>query len=511
MNKAAIACSALSIALLSACGSGSGDAPLPENSNTPAAETANADSNSTSENTKISYVETYLRPMRGFEEPLPAVLEERDKFVSTNLALALQRLSESDGNAVHFPVDQIAAYNQLAISAQGETQAQLKAIYDAPNISDDLFHQTHDLWLSRIVSQISKVGARRTESWAQISYKFNSDYLDAQALNYTPALWATDFANFPADASQTISYWVNVQTGVIVPDPDADPDADPYADIDPDNHGDNLTATISAESRIVNGQYLVSAPEWTREIDVENVAQTRFKADNGFVYEVPALRFQGEFKHVSTEQYNAILLPLNNNQQISTMHLLVLMPSSGEFETIKAQVTPSFWNTLLASAEDELMTVTIPEFALTAEINNLAPTLAAQEANADFSPVNHIGHLYNTLFSQIGEMVVSREGLNSSAITMTQLSAKQSEPTTAWADGFAPLTSPGLVNPPAVTPNISVNALDTINNCYDQGAAEATPFMFALVESNSAAVLNIGQFVTPQDNSQTPLHIACGG
>lgn len=481
MSKATLVFGTLGIALLSACGSGGGDTPAP--TNTPPATNTTVEENNTSEQTsKFAFIETYKRPLKSFTVD-PVALDERAKFVTANLSLALQRLSESQGNAIHFPVDQIAAFNQMALGATGETRNQIKAAYQTPAISDDLFHKTHQQWISRIVSQVSQIGGRRSESWAQMNYKFSTDYLNTLALNYAPALWMADFANAPVDNTLAVSNWVDAQSS--------------------DLHGSEMTANISANSRLVSGHSLTASADWSQPVTTKVVAQERFQSESGHVYEVPAVNFQGSFKQVQTSQYQAYLIPVKN-WNISTLGLLVLMPNSGEFNTVKNQVDESFWNNLLSSVQESTASVTLPAFSLHADVDNLAPAIATQHDNADFSLVNLSGHLYNTLFTQKGKLTITEQGLDSRAITLAQLTGKTTEPTDSWADGYAPLTSPSLHTPIPADANTPAETTAP-DACHDTDPAVINPFIFALVESNSSSVLNIGQYVVPHDTNLQPL------
>lgn len=487
MKKVVSVYGALSLFLLSACGSGSGDAPEakePAVENTgPATQTAPIDDGAS----RISYVETYLKPSNINQEGTPPLIEQ-NPFSVSNLTLALEQLSRSDGNTIRFPFDQLAAANQLALGAEGDTLAQLKTTFHTKDVPTNTYHQAHGEWVQQIIEQLGNSGERQSEVWAQVYYKFSTNYFNNQIFNHTNNIWGLDYFYYPSESGNIISDWINTQ-------------------ID-GNHGYDLTRYVDKDTRLVSGQYLGIEASWAPSLNVEAIPQERFMAEDGLVYEVPAMNISGNLKHVTTDQYQAHLLPLDNNTDQSNLALLVLMPNSGEFEAVKTQLNDLFWNQLLQNVVEGDTSVTLPEFTLAEDVKDLAPPLAMDKTNADFSSVNFSGYLYNSLFSQKGEFKLSNAGANSNSATITQLSAKENEPDTVWA-------SDQSIN--AVFLNQSLSPIgghvaifasgDFV--CYDEDPAKINPFMFALVESNSSAILNIGQVVTPTDPTPDALKVPC--
>jgi serine protease inhibitor len=393
-----------------------------------------------------------------------------------------------DENTLSAPFDLQQLLAMVALGADGTT---LEAFTAASgfDLADSATVAGLSLWEQQ-VDGLAGV-ARRRLLWGQHGYRFASDYLQAQAELFGPAMSGLDFQAAFVPATESITATLGDK---------------PY-----------LGDLMGSRTRLVAAQTTRLESGWSADLGVTPVSG-RFGAQDA-QRRVAMVRLDGWFNVAGGENYRAVEVPL----AAAGLSLLMLTPAPGAFDAVRNGLDVTFWNDLRSRLAPAEATVYVPDFVLERDVaddqlpdlgvaltdgapvimaapgtgssftinggdpsqpsvDSTAPTGPADPATAaNFTPVNNAGFLYLEVPRQHVSLRVEPQGLSAATVTAAVHTATEYEPQYLFDGsgggsqyGATLTTGPGSTQPCFYPP-------------------DQRPFLFAVYAGESGTLLYLGQ------------------
>ena len=418
----------------------------------------------------------------------PEILADETKAIAAaNLALAFDLYSAARQNTIGnfgFSVPDIA--ESLAMLAAGAEGGTLPAVLEAARIDllETRLHPamnaaTLDLanrnQSAHLELNASLWGQGVSQDQAQSYYLFESRYLESLEKSHGPALAAEDFTAASGNAQ--------IVTDII----------DPWIAAHTQSEITSLVGgALSERTRLVSASTLSLNGAWRIPPDANPAAEGRFELLDDTQVLAPMLSFTGQFAYAEGDGYRAFELPLAG----SDLALWVLMPDHGRFTEFQSAFNLDQLNTILAAMAPTQKTVHLPKLGIASGLPSgaLAPlnrSNAFTEGQADFSRINGEGYLFLEHLRYGSIVSWAEDGAKADAATVTIHQATHDEPGRVWSGGsfFAQNSWVDYCNP---VPH------------YDPSLALARPFLFAIRDRVTGAILFMGQLTNPGGNPATP-------
>lgn len=206
---------------------------------------------------------------------------------------------------------------------------------------------------------------------------------------------------------------------------------------------------------------------WQTEFDPENTRELPFYPDNGTTVMAETMQRLGTVNYVSNELFSAVELPYGQGNY----NMLVFLPHDNKsVRDIVDQLDKDNWATWLGSFEEtENVDMKIPRLKYEYEIklNDVLTDMGmgiAFGAGADFTGINRAGGIYIGYVKHKTFIEVNEEGTEAAAVTVVAMER---------------LSTGGTQNIPFI-----------VNR----------PFLYAITEKDTGAILFIGTVKNPQTN-----------
>jgi serpin B len=362
-----------------------------------------------------------------------------------------QAIRENDGgNLIYSPYSISLAFSMVYAGARGQTEAEMAQVLHF--LSQDVHHPAFNA-LDQRLAALTRSDDEGEESgrfqlnianavWGQIGLPFEDAYLAILAEQYGAGLRASDFERQPEEARQEINGWIAEQT------------ADRIRDILPPGAIDPLTRLVLA-----NAIYFNAA--WRFPFDADATQDGPFTLLDGSQVTAPLMR-QGaaRIRYAEGMNYQAVAIPYTERG----VEMVVILPQTGEFETVEAALGAEFVQQVRRQAELREVQLTMPrfEFETDLDLKALLTSLGMQNSftpSADFSGIVAIDDLYISDALHRGTITVDEEGTEAAAATV-------------------------IVMEVTGMPETAVVTLDR-------------PFILAIVAEDSGAVLFLGRVMNP--------------
>ena len=388
---------------------------------------------------------------------------------------------DSTGNFAFSVLDVSQSLAMLAAGASGGTLSALLETSRA-GLLEDRLHPAWDSFLldltnrhqaARLVASAAHWGQGTSQDHAGAHYLFESLFLDTLARNYGAELAAVDFTATPGNnqiLSDAIHPWLAAHTqGRIT----------------------YLASALGQNTRLVSASAWSLDGAWKTPPDASPAPEGRFELLDGTHVLTPMLGFSGEFAYAEGDGYRAFELPM----AASDLALWVLMPEHDRFAKFRLAFSPDQMNGILAAMTPARKTLYLPKLAISSGLPDGAfATLngggAFTEGQADFSRINGEGYLY--LDSLRHQTVVSLDegAVKAAGATLTVHLGSKDEPDSVWSShGSVVTTTPNFCDP---VPH------------YDPSLALARPFLFAIRDQITGAILLMGQSTHPGGSPAAP-------
>jgi len=335
-----------------------------------------------------------------------------------NNAFALdlyQQLRAEDGNLFFSPYSLSSALAMTYAGARGDTEAQMSAAlhYTLPQTQLHPAFNALDLALNTPSSQGAAFTLRTANSlWGQDDFTFLPAFLDTLAQNYGAGLQLVDYKDEAARerARQAINDWVAGQTEDKIQDLIAE-------------------GILTQDTRLVLANAIYFQGDWERPFNPES-PQGNFTLLSGESVSVTMMSRRAETLYVDGEGYQAVALPYQGGRA----EMLVIVPAPGEFETFEQSLTAARLSEIAASLQPSDVKLYLPRFSFETELA-LAEPLAAlgmtdafDPLRADFSAmtgapdlvIKHVIHKAIVAVDELGTEAAAATGIVMEIVSMPQ-------------------------------------------------------------------------------------------
>jgi serpin B len=384
-----------------------------------------------------------------------AVQSTESAVVAGSDTLGLDLLSRISGNGVVAPFSASLSLAQLRAGAKGET---LTAINGAMHLSgletgvDSTFNGL-DLWINGRLTA-AQLGTQTSQAnagaWAQARYGYLLSYLDTLAENYGLKPSRIDFALAPGNAWQTVYDWTTLSSGL------------------------STYTSLTQDTRLVLGNTVRFNAAWAEPFDPALTTTSWFQPLDTYAVNVPFMRRTANLPHTSGNGYSAVALGLAAGQQ-----MLVVLPDEGRFAEIQTALTTERLKQIATALTPAQVDLALPKFAIVSTIP-IDLGVAATKYSADFSGLDGTKDLYVSATEHRTTLSVTEAGLQAGSATL--LALEDAHPET-W-------TNPGTSG--------VILGQDTISSPPEIDVILGRPFIFAVRDSATGAILFLGRVMNPK-------------
>jgi serpin B len=281
-------------------------------------------------------------------QPTTAAAQE---VINGNNQFALdlyQRYQSREGNIFFSPYSISTAFAMSYEGARQNTADQIRQTLHFPLDRSTL--QTGSLALYSQLNQPNKPYQLSTANalWAEETYPFSQEYLDAAKEFYRGEIRNLDFVNNAENSRQIINDWVEQKTN------------DKIKDLIPANSLDSLTRLV-----ITNAVYFKG--DWIKQFDPELTRPEKFNITSTESTEVEMMRATKEedtFNYAESEDLQIIELPYSGND----LSLLIMLPKNTDESNNLAALEKNFTIEQLNNWKDNLQNkrvfLYLPKFKL---------------------------------------------------------------------------------------------------------------------------------------------------
>lgn len=275
--------------------------------------------------------------------------------------------------------------------------------------------------------------------WYRLGFEVQKAFIDDNATMFNAEVRPLDFG--APDAPNTINGWVSDKTHK------------------------KITKVLNAIPNdavmyLINALYFKGT--WTYQFAVNQTADGPFTRPDGSTVTCPLMRQKAEFQYGLVGDVQVIDLPYGNG----TFSMTVLLPRAGaDLDAFSASLTADRWSAFTGGLSKREVTLTLPRFKL-AYGQRLVQTLAAMGMGIAFGGEANFSRINPTVSLAISDVLqktfveVNEEGTEAAAVTAVEISVTRT------------------------MPQETVMRVDR-------------PFVFALREQSTGAILFLGKIVDP--------------
>jgi serpin B len=236
--------------------------------------------------------------------------------------------------------------------------------------------------------------------WAEQTYLFQQEFLDAIALNYGAGIYLADFINQYEPARKEINGWVSDQTN------------DRIKDLLPEGVLDPYTRMV-----LVNAIYFKA--DWLAQFDAHSTNDYTFHLLDGSTVNVPTM-FKGMFiPYVQGSDYQAVELAYAGN----TAAMDIIVPNEGKFEEFESAFDPEILNKITNNMQPASVSFGLPkftfssDFGLSGQLAKFGMPDAFDADKADFSGMTGQRDLFISNVIHKAFVAVDEKGTEAAAAT----------------------------------------------------------------------------------------------
>jgi len=369
--------------------------------------------------------------------------------------LYLDLAARNEGKNVFISPHSVSSALAMAYAgARGETASQMRQTLgfgEQPESTFEAFNAL-DLELDRRGSEQLQADEKGdpfelsvvNQAWGRIGFEFLQPYLDVLAVNFGAGLRLMDFTNDPDGSRVVINDWVAEQT------------KDRILDLLPEGSISPATALV-----LTNAIYFKAS--WRNKFDKEDTVDDEFTRLDGATVGVKMMKAYDELRHFVGDGYEYLEIPYVGDKVV----MALILPDAGRFEEVEAGLSGDAFASMVQGSVDAAGYLRLPRFtfefesSLNDSLKALGMTAAFSAGGADFSGIDGIpGNLFISLVQHKSFVAVDEEGTEAAAAT-------------------------------AVVMDETSAPMDTFDMTFDR------PFMFAIVDQLTGAVLFVGRVVDP--------------
>jgi serpin B len=240
--------------------------------------------------------------------------------------------------------------------------------------------------------------------WGQVDYAFLDEFLDLLALNYGAGMRVVDFIQQAEQARQMINDWVSNET------------EDRIEDLIPEG-------VLDANTRLVLANAIYFNAAWMYPFDEDATREGPFHLLDGGEVQVPMMNQSERMGFAMGDGYMIVERAYVGGQ----MAMDIILPDSGLFATIEAELDAEWLDQALANLEGQQVVLNMPRFEFESEVG-LTQVLKAMgmptafEDGADFSGMDGTRDLFISDVLHKAFVSVDEAGTEAAAATAVIMS-----------------------------------------------------------------------------------------
>lgn len=352
------------------------------------------------------------------------------------------------GNLVFSPASIMTALAMTYAGARGVTAEQMAAVLRI-GLDDPAFHSAMNALDLALESRSFKSGDDRVQLsianslWGQDGLAFEQPFLDTLAEDYGTGMRLVDFTIAAESARVQINDWVESQTN------------DKITDLIPEGVLNDLTRLV-----LVNAVYLDAT--WALQFDPNDTSDGSFTTLAGAQATAPMMRQTSVFSYAKGDGWQAVQLPYSGDK----LAMLLIVPDQGRFNDVEQGLGSGLLSEAVSGLSSASVALTVPKFTFRTEtqlgsaLKTLGMPTAFDPNNADFSGMTTEERLLIDEVIHEAYIAVDEEGTEAAAATAVVMQ-----------ETSAPMVDETL----------------TIDR----------PFIFALRDTETGALLFLGRVVDP--------------
>ena len=360
-----------------------------------------------------------IRAEVGREQPAEVEEETAASLVEGSNAFAFdlyQELAPAGGNLIFSPYSISQAFSMVYGGAQGETAMQMARVLRLlpPETQHQAFNalDQHIAGLNEGADGISGNLERRDELgdpfqlnsanavWVQEGYPLRDAYLALLAQHYGSGLWQVDFAAEQEMAKGAINTWVAQATGGRIEQ------LAPPLD-------------ISAATRLALANAIYFKASWLYRFDEDGTKEGPFTLLDGNRVTAPFMHGEPRVPYIEGEDFQAIRLPYAG----SSVEMLAILPAEEQWQAVEERLSAAFVADIRQRTEAHDVTLTMPRFSfantirLQDTLQGMGLTIPFSPNEADFGGMVEGGDLFIGDAVHKGTITVDEKGTEAAAVT----------------------------------------------------------------------------------------------
>ncbi len=366
-----------------------------------------------------------------------------DDNLAFGVSLYRELAAEEGAENVFFSPHSIStAFSMLYAGAAGNTKAEMQQVFSLNTPEPELHHAMNalDLYLDER-NETDGVTLRVVNAtWGQRGYGFLPSFLDVLAESYGSSIYLLDFRVDPEGSRETINAWVSDNTNERIEE------LLPEGIITP--------ATVLT---LTNAVYFNAA--WHHEFDPAHTRDASFTTLDGSVVDAPLMTQQAELGYAAGSGYQAVALPYAGEE----LSLVAILPD--DLSAFEAGFTSEGLRQVVANLTVGTTEVWFPRlsYGATTDLKSVLQALGMVDAfsgSADLSGIDGTRNLFVSAAVHEANIDVTEEGTEAAAATAVVVGDDDSA---------------------AGIPQVRFER----------------PFLFAIVDGPTGAVLFLGRVVNP--------------
>lgn len=344
-------------------------------------------------------------------------------------------------NMMVSPISVSLALSMTLNGANGDTKTAMQKALGLEGLTQDEINQIYLDLFNALKKADPKVVLNIANSiWIRKEFPVLASFTDANKKYFDASVENLDFDQA---ALNTINNWVNTKTNGKIP---------------------AILDNISAEEImfLINAIYFNG--KWQYQFDPAKTVNSDFSLTGGQIVSVPMMKMKAKFAYSEQVGYKALKMPYGRGK----FQMVILLPDQGNNpEVIAGQLDRTKWEALTSSLDNPVeIDVWFPRFQFSWDIglnqilSDMGMAVAFSGTDADFSKINADYQLFITKVIHKTFIKVDEEGTEAAAATSVGI---------------------GVTSMPANPLEFHVNR----------------PFLYAITEEDTGAVLFIGKVENP--------------
>ncbi len=336
-------------------------------------------------------------------EPLRNFTVQEGKLAEASVGFGLrlyQRVAgaESEANVLVSPLSASMALGMTMNGAESTTYDAMRGTLGFGTLSETEINEAYKGLIAQLLARDAKVTFKLANSiWHERQFQVKQPFIDVARTYFAAQVSALNFAD--AASPKTISDWAERETGGRIKD---------------------LVKEIAPEEVmfLVNAVYF-KAP-WTTQFDPNGTRTGAFRRLDGSTVNVPLMHHDGNFRWTQ----NAEVMALELLYADSAFSMVLVTPRDGaSLASLEGKLSTSWWTAVVSSMQPSRVLVTMPKFKfeygekLNDALSQLGMGIVFDALRANFDRIGFRDDIYISRVEQKTYIDVNEAGTEAAAAT----------------------------------------------------------------------------------------------